>query len=309
MEDLKTLRCRLDQQQNLQLRDRQLKDRRAELERKIFDLRYTLEQEQADVEKLERPSLGVWFQKLRGSHEDRLEQERQEVYAAQLKLDAARKELASVGQELEFVRAELLTLAGCREAYDRCYAQKARAVKESGSEAARRLLEWEAELAQGESRILELQEAIWAGKSARSRAQKIQQNLDSAVGYSAWDVRGGGLVADLAKHTELDEAQDQVVLLQIELRKFQTELADVRIGADLQVNIQGFDRFADYFFDGIFADWAVREKIQQSQGQVRSVQSQIDRVLGQLEMLLEQENGQQQARKREMENLIVEAKI
>ena len=35
---------------------------------------------------------------------------------------------------------------------------------------------------------------------------------------------GGGLMADLAKYEELDDAQEQIEQLQVELRRFKTEL-------------------------------------------------------------------------------------
>ena len=68
-------------------------------------------------------------------------------------------------------------------------------------------------------------------------------------------------MADLAKHSRLDDAQESVEYLQSQLRAFRTELADVTISADFQVNIDGFLRFADYVFDGIFADWAVLDRL------------------------------------------------
>ena len=42
---------------------------------------------------------------------------------------------------------------------------------------------------------------------------------------------GGGLMADLAKYEELDDAQEQIEQLQVELRRFKTELSDVEITA------------------------------------------------------------------------------
>ena len=52
--------------------------------------------------------------------------------------------------------------------------------------------------------------------------------------------------------------------------------------ADVQVNVDGFLRFADYFFDGLFADWTVLDKIGQSQDQVQSTKHQIENVLTRL---------------------------
>lgn len=50
----------------------------------------------------------------------------------------------------------------------------------------------------------------------------------------------------------------------------------------MQVNIDGFLRFADYFFDGLFADWSVMNKISDAQGQVGRVKNQIGTVLSKL---------------------------
>ena len=56
------------------------------------------------------------------------------------------------------------------------------------------------------------------------------------------------------KRQELDDAQEQIEQLQVELRRFKTELADVEIAADLQVTVDSFLQFAAFFFDGLFAD-------------------------------------------------------
>ena len=76
--------------------------------------------------------------------------------------------------------------------------------------------------------------------------------------------------------------------LQTQLRRFKTELADVTIDAEIRVTIDGFLRVADYFFDGIFADWAVLDQIQQSQEQVHQTKSQISSVLDRLQVLMNQ---------------------
>lgn len=52
------------------------------------------------------------------------------------------------------------------------------------------------------------------------------------------------------------------------------------IQADLQIQVDGFLRFADYFFDGIFADWAVMDRIRNSKNQVADVERSVRSVLG-----------------------------
>lgn len=69
----------------------------------------------------------------------------------------------------------------------------------------------------------------------------------------------------------------------MELRRFKTELTDVSIDAEMQVKMDGFLRFADYFFDGLFADWAVMDHIENSQKQVSQTRRQVEEVLASLE--------------------------
>ena len=77
----------------------------------------------------------------------------------------------------------------------------------------------------------------------------------------------------------------------------------------MQVNVDGFLRFADYFFDGLFADWAVLDKINRSQEQVRSTRHQIENVLsrlGGMQRSVEQEQAQLQNK---LDTLVRDARI
>lgn len=49
-------------------------------------------------------------------------------------------------------------------------------------------------------------------------------------------------------------------------RGFRTELADVteQVSGDLHLEIGDFLHFADFFFDGLIADWMVHDKIAES---------------------------------------------
>ena len=94
---------------------------------------------------------------------------------------------------------------------------------------------------------------------------------------------GGGLISDFAKYSYLDDAQNQINELQSGLRQYQTELADVMMQADIQVQTDGFLRFADYFFDDIFSSWAVLNRIQNTQSEISRTRSRVDGIQEQLE--------------------------
>lgn len=127
-----------------------------------------------------------------------------------------------------------------------------------------------------------MEEAVSAGKHTALLADEILECLSSAEGRGTWELLGVGLIADMAKHSHLDETQSKVERLQSALRRFKTELSDVKIIADMQVNIDGFLRFADYFFDGLFADWSVLNQISEAQRKVRDVKGQIGSLLSKL---------------------------
>ena len=92
--------------------------------------------------------------------------------------------------------------------------------------------------------------------------------------------------------------------LQSQLRRFKTELSDVTISADFQVNIDGFLRVADYLFDGIFADWTVLDQIHQSQAQIQNTRSQICNVMDYLQTLMDKTETEKADLRHEIEQLV-----
>lgn len=133
--------------------------------------------------------------------------------------------------------------------------------------------------------LRELNEAISAGEQAKHTAEEILDSLSRASGWGVMDLLGGGLVSTFLKHNRLDEAQRLMPLFQEQLRRFRTELGDVPVSADFQVNIDGFARFADYFFDGFLADLFVMSKVKNAQKQVEGIKMQIETILDRLYML------------------------
>ena len=239
--------------------------------------------------------------------DEQLNKEREEAYAARVKYDAAARELEAIDGDIHRCESELSGLRGCEREYEATLREKANAVKSAGGARAEEILKLEERHAYLESQKKELREAISAGNSARSTAESVLSSLDSAEGWGTWDLLGGGLLADMAKHSHLDEAQGAIERLQSQLRRFKTELADVTIHADMQVNVDGFLRFADYFFDGLFADWAVMDKISQSQSQVQSTKNQIDSVLSRLNSMMSAAEREQAQTKSKLDALVLEA--
>jgi DNA repair exonuclease SbcCD ATPase subunit len=264
--------------------------------------------EQEDVEKLEGRSLANYFFQVVGKLDEKLEQERREAYAAKVKLDAAERELAGIEADISEIQTQLNEIRVAEVQYKEELEKKRAMLKASGTAAADQIIEIEQKIAALEAQKREIKEAISAGYSARSTADRILSELESADGWNTWDMfGGGGIITHMAKHSHLDEAQDLVSDLQSKLRRFKTELADIQITANMQVNIDGFLRFADYFFDGLFADWAVGDKISQSMNSVSSTKSQISRTLDKLNSMEQAADRGIASLKQQLDDLIVKA--
>lgn len=306
-EKLKALQEKISRSRQLTSMLNELRIQRDTIAARVRELETIKMDEQADVDRLEGRSLASFFYNVIGKMDERLNKEREEAYAARVKYDAAARELEAIDGDIQRCESELSGLRGCEREYEATLREKANAVKSAGGARAEEILKLEERHAYLESQKKELREAISAGNSARSTAESVLSSLDSAEGWGTWDLLGGGLLADMAKHSHLDEAQGAIERLQSQLRRFKTELADVTIHADMQVNVDGFLRFADYFFDGLFADWAVMDKISQSQSQVQSTKNQIDSVLSRLNSMMSAAEREQAQTKSKLDALVLEA--
>lgn len=308
-EQLKTLQEKIARFHQLSSVLQELQRQRADLAEQVCRLEAIKLDEQADVDRLEGRSLTAFFYNVIGKMDEQLSKERQEAYAARVKYDAAARELEAVNDDIRRCEGEFRELHDCERQYKAVLQAKAAALKEAGGANVEELLGLEERFAFLESQKKELCEAISAGNAAQSTASSVLSSLDSAEGWGTWDMLGGGVLADIAKHSHLDEAQSAIEMLQSQLRRFKTELADISIQADLQVSVDGFLRFADFFFDNLFTDWAVMEQISQSQNQVKNTIHQIECVLDRLNAMSDTVAQEQTQVKETLDKLILGAKL
>ena len=217
--------------------------------------------------------------------DDKLTKEKQEAYEASVKYDVAYRELKAVEEDIQFRERELEKVSNSELQYRSVLKAKQEAMKKANISEAVEILKLEELIAQQENQKQEISEAVRAGQEAEKLTDSILESLSDAEGWGTWDMLGGGLLADVAKYGYLDDAQEKVEELQEALRCFKTELADIDIQADMQIAGDDFLRFADYFFDNLFTDWAVMDSIHESQRRVQKTREQIQDVLGKLSVI------------------------
>lgn len=281
---------KLQQLREKVLRERQLRgildnltEQRPALEKKVQ--KYAVEQasEQADVDRLENGSLAAFFYDLLGKKEEKLTKERREAREAAVRYNTAQQELALLDDKIRQTQTELDALKGVSQEYDRILIQKAEYLRSAGTEDSRKLMDLEKKCIDLSAQHKELGEAIAAGQSAMNTVNLLIRELDSAGGWGTMDLFGGGFLTDMAKYDHLNQAQAIVMDLQFRLRVFCAELDDVAIQTHISIQVDQFLQFADYFFDGLFTDWAVLDHIDRARGQAETTRSQIAVLLSRLQ--------------------------
>lgn len=306
-DDLQSLQQKLSRKKHLQALLKELHTQRIELETKVASLKKIMEEDEYDVTRLERRGLASLFYGIVGKKEEKLNEERREAVTSKAKYDVAMQEMDLVQRRISRYEEELATLKDIEMQYAYALKEKVKLLKATATPVSEKILQYEEQISGFENQKKEIREAISAGNKAKNIAEQVLSELDDAEGWGTWDLLGGGLISDLAKHSSLDDAQEEIEHLQVQLRRFKTELADVTIRAEMQVNIDGFLRFADYFFDGLFADWAVLDKIEESQAEVKNIIKQIQAVLDKLALMLVSAEKDQKAVQSMLDELIINA--
>lgn len=262
-----------------------LSDQLRELESNKIKLEVEVDMEELDVEKLNKKSLTTIFYSILGSMEKQLEKERQEALAARLKLEDNLKQIEDLNFQIAKLRQERKQYQNNEVLYNQLYQKKYEQLKSSGNPYYQNIMELEEGTRNCKASLKEIKEAITAGNRVMDQIKSAESSLNSAEGWGTWDVLGGGLITDMMKHSHIDDARDAVSKIQSLLNSFRTELADVTIHSEIQIQIEGFSKFADFFFDGLIADWVIQSRINDSQESVQRVKSEVSSVLRKLEQM------------------------
>ncbi len=284
-ERLQELQGKLSRRSQLQAQMESLGVQLEEQKVKVKQLQEAANSEQYDVTELESLSFASIWAKIAGNLEEKLDKEKKEAFAAAAKYESARRELENIQADIRRLADELHGLEAVEAEYKEVLKEKREALAASGDEAAKKILELEQRIAYLHVQKGELEEAYDAGGIAMDVANGIADSLDSASGWATWDLLGGGLIADLAKHSHMNDAQRGVEQLQMALRNFRTELADVKIDDDLDFQMDGFTSFGDWFLDGLIFDWMAMDHISKSSVQIQNTQDQIRMALSKLQSL------------------------
>jgi hypothetical protein len=241
-----------------------------------------LAEELVDVDRLESMSMTRILAGLRGSRDTDLDRERAEAQAAKYAAAEAEARRAAADREVTDLVVRINAfgdLDARREALLRARADEV-AADPSSAAVAGRLTEVSTALGTREAELGQLDEAAVAAQHALGALQEAEQHLGSAGSWSTYDTFfGGGMVSDMMKYDRLDRAGHVIRQADAALGHLATELADVGLHAVGGIQVDQMTQFFDVWFDNIFSDWAVRDRIRKASDKVRAATAGVGQTL------------------------------
>lgn len=128
----------------------------------------------------------------------------------------------------------------------------------------------------------EIAEAVTAADRALQSLEEAGLYLSKAAGWGVWDLPGGGMFGTFMKHSRMDDASRAMEAAKSHLRRLKRELLDVELPGEFKLDVGDFLTFADYFFDGIIADWMVQTRIKDAEAQVEEAKQRVTRIRSRL---------------------------
>lgn len=247
----------------------------------LDDLERRLLKEKKDVDKLKALNLTSILYSIIKTKDEHLHKEESEYIAAKIQYDDCLQQKSNLEQEEASIKDKLQQLGNPEAEYDDIMQKKEQLIMNIDTDLKNQinsLVEKQAEL---QHSIKEVKEAISAGDNAADILSDLINTLDSAKDLGTLDLLGGGTLTTMAKHSKIDEARRITSDASYNIEKFSKELSDITLlsNINLDIKISSFDTFADYFFDGLFADWSVQSKINDSLNNVQDTLGNIRQII------------------------------
>jgi hypothetical protein len=252
--------------------------------REVAVVRSRLTDEAADVARLESLSLVRVWASLRGDRDERLDRERAEQQAAQYAVATAEARLAAAGRDLADVDAALADLGDVDARLRRALEAKETWLRSAGGATAAQL----AVVARETGRLWAERTEIAEARTAAARATEVldaaAEHLRSANGWSTYDTFfDGGMIASMVKHDKLDRAAALMREADAALRHLSVELGDLGEQGVGELGIDGMTRTFDVWFDNIFTDLSVRNRIAEARDRVHVARTTVGGVAARLD--------------------------
>jgi hypothetical protein len=129
----------------------------------------------------------------------------------------------------------------------------------------------------------EINEAVNTANDALYHLSKADEILGHAGNWGLVDMFGGGMLSTFIKRSKMSDAQSEITQAKTAINRLEDNLRDIRNTGNIELKMNDFLGFADYFFDGILADWLVQSRINDARSQIRNAMIEVQGILDGLE--------------------------
>lgn len=252
--------------------------------RQVQDCERKAELELKDVKKIERLSLTKLVLSISGKLEERLDKETEEAAKARILCEEKKRAAECLNEDMQQLRGKIAELGNPRQDYEALLEQKERMIADSQSPVNALIFNLSEQMAVLAIQKQETAEAVRAAEAATAALLEARRELDSARNWGYMDMGGGGFWSTYLKRSHMDTASDAIRKADRALQTLKEELRDINREAIDSLELSGLFSFADYFFDNIFTDWAIQDKIKRSLEKVNETMRRISRLLEELKL-------------------------
>lgn len=135
-------------------------------------------------------------------------------------------------------------------------------------------------------RATEIREAMAAADDTLMHLARAKDCLSSANGWGWVDMLGGGMLSTFMKRSKMGGAKEAIEDAKDAMRRFAREMRDVNELLSVDIELDDFLGFADFFFDGVIADWMMQSRIGKAREQTDEAIRQVRMIRARLDALL-----------------------
>jgi len=299
--DLKELRTKIIEMEVQQKRYDNLRTSLRQLKIGLEASRQILEKENLDVEKLEGKSFKAIMETILGRYDETLKKEQEEALNAKMKYDRIVNEKNRMEREIDKLELNLLDY----DSINAKYQQELENVKINYGDS-EVYKDYNSRLREYRRAHREIQEAITANQNARKAVDLVLESLKSAKDWGTFDVLGGGLIATAEKYSKMDEAKERMNNVSYYLKTLNRELQDIGKEIEIELEIDGFLKVADYFFDGLIVDMSVQSRIKEACNKVDIGKVKLKQLSSKLNALKLKNEENYNSLEKEFEDVLIE---
>lgn len=244
----------------------------------------TLKKEQKDVDQLQSLSLKSIFYTLKGTKDWRIREETDDLIIAKATLDRFRIIQDGIREQIKTIEAKVTEIKNTTTEYNDLIDKKKELIANQETEIGDQLRSLMDDFEKLQTQSKETAEAIDAGRHAKRKLQEAIKTLQSAYNWGTYDAFSrGGIISHAIKYDRIEKAQSILSSVRIYMRRFQKELKDINLTvSNITLHITDTERIVDFWFDNVFTDTRVLNKIDKSLTKAEHVEKKVTSIIGKL---------------------------